>query len=156
MAEDEHKLQFNLDCFLEFCNTWKLNVNYTKTKVLIFGARNTSIFEFTLHGKHLEIVDICKYLGVYFSSSRCSLKARKHVIKQARNALILLYKRIRHFNLPIDLQIKRFDHTIEPILLYDSEVWGMEYIDLIEKFHNSFLRKFTNLKKSTPIHMLHA
>ena len=156
MADDEQKLQFNLDCFLEFCNTWKLNVNYTKTKVLIFGARNTSKFKFTLDGKHIEIVDIFKYLGVYFSSSRSFLKARKHVTEQARKALILLYKRIRHFNLPIDLQIKLFDHTIVPILLYGSEVWGMENIDLIEKFHNSFLRKITNLKKSTPIYMLHA
>ena len=43
---------------------------------------------------------------------------------ERRKAMNLLYKRIRNLNLPIDLQIKLFDHTIAPILLYGCEIWG--------------------------------
>ena len=35
LAEDELQLQRHLDNFLEYCKTWKLNINYSKTKVLI-------------------------------------------------------------------------------------------------------------------------
>lgn len=155
-AEDEEKLQQTLDHFSDYCRTWKLKVNQSKTKVVIFGARTTDRYRFVLDGENLEIADNFKYLGIFFSKSRSFLKARKHVLEQARKALFLLYKRIRHFNLPIDLQLKLFDHTIVPILLYGSEIWGYENVDGIEKFHNAFLRKITNLKKSTPIYMLHA
>ena len=38
----------------------------------------------------------------------------------------LLLKRVCTFNLPLDLQLKVFDHTVVPILLYGSEVWGLK------------------------------
>lgn len=116
----------------------KLSVNYAKTNVLIFGARNLESYHFHLDNNGIDIVDTFKYLDVMFSNSRSFLKARMHVVQQARKALHLLYKRIRHFNLPLKLQIKLFDHTIVPILLYGSETWGFENIDVIEKVHNIF------------------
>ena len=81
MAENE-----NLDYFLEYCKIWKLNINYSKTKVLIFGARNTDRFKFVLDGEIIEVVDKFKNLGVYFSRSKSFLKAKKHVLEQARSA----------------------------------------------------------------------
>ena len=68
----------------------------------------------------------------------------------------LLYKRIRNLNLPLDLQLHLFDHTILPIALFGCELWGFENIKLIENLQNEFLRRITNLKKSTPIYMLYA
>ena len=48
----------------------------------------------------------------------------KHNIDQAKKAMHVLYKRIRNLNLPIDLQIQLFDHTIVPIMLYGCEIGG--------------------------------
>ena len=102
---------------------------------------------FYLDENIIEIVDHFKHLGVYFSKSRSILLARKHVTEQARKAQHLLYKGIRNLNLPIDLQLKLFDHTIVPILTYGSEIWRFENLDLIERFHNAFLRNIIGLKK---------
>ena len=66
----------------------------------------------------------------------------------------LLLGRVHKLNLPLDLQLKVFDHTIVPILLYGCEVWGFENTDIIERLHNEFLRKITFLRKSTPLYML--
>ena len=156
LADNEESLQHNLDDFFKFCKALRLSINYAKTNILIFGVKNKESFHFQLDNNKIDIVDTFKYLGVTFSSSRSFLKARLHAVQQARKALCLLYKRIRYFNLPLKLQIKLFDHTIVPILLYGSEIWGFENTDLIEKLHNEFLRKITNLRKSTPIYMLHA
>ena len=62
----------------------------------------------------------------------------KNNVDQAKTAMHLLYKRIRNLNLPIDLQIKLFDHTIVPILLYGCEVWGCQNVQIIENLHNDF------------------
>ena len=113
--------------------------------VMIFAFRNvnTCNFSFRLDGNILAIADCFKYLKV-----RTFYKARKHSYDQARKAMHLLLKRIRTFNLPLDLQLKVFDHTVVPILLYGSEVWGFENTDIIEKLHNEFLRKITHLRKA--------
>ena len=68
----------------------------------------------------------------------------------------LLYSRINYLNLPIDLQLKLFDHTVLPILIYACEIFSFENIDMLEKVHTSFLRKITKSKQNTPLYMLYA
>ena len=68
----------------------------------------------------------------------------------------VLFKRIRNLDIPIDLQLYLFDHFILPIALYGCEIWGFENSQIIENLHNDFLRQIINLRKSTPIYMLHA
>ena len=40
--------QHNLNAFYEYSQQWKLNVNYSKTKVIIFEIRDTSSYSFKL------------------------------------------------------------------------------------------------------------
>ena len=68
----------------------------------------------------------------------------------------VLFKRIRNIDIPIDLQLYLFDHVSLPIALYGCEIWGFENSKIIENLHNNFLRQIINLRKSTPIYMLHA
>ena len=104
----------------------------------------------------IEIVDKYKYLGVFFSKSRSFLHCRKHIVEQARKAMYLLFSRINNFYLPIDLQLKLFDHTVLPILTYACEIWGYENLDMIEKVHTEFLRNITKSRKSTSLYMIYA
>ena len=67
----------------------------------------------------------------------------------------LLLGRVRKLNLPLDLQLIVFDHTIVPILLYGCEVWGFENMDITERLHSEFLKKIAFLRKNTPLYMLH-
>jgi len=46
IANDHLSLQKSLNDFMEFCTQWKLEVNMEKTKVIIFGARNTNGYNF--------------------------------------------------------------------------------------------------------------
>ena len=50
-------LQNTLNNFSEFCSDWKLNVNHSKSNVIVFGVRNTSRFHFSLNDKELAIID---------------------------------------------------------------------------------------------------
>ncbi len=77
LADNQQNLQRNLDYFYEYCQQWKLNVNFSKTKIIVFGARKTSNLNFQLGGNQIEITDNFKYLGIYLSKTRTFYKARK-------------------------------------------------------------------------------
>ena len=156
LSDDAMSFQKCLDDFNEYCQIWKLKINVSKSKVLIFGCRNYNAFEFTIGDQTLELVDKYKYLGLYFTKNGSFLTARKHLAEQAQKALHLLYMRINNLDLPIDLQLKVFDHTVLPIMLYSCEIWGMENVQILERIHADFLRRITKTKKSTPHYMLYA
>ena len=79
---------------------------------------------FKIDGEIIETVAKYKYLGIFFTQSGSFLYARKHIVQQAKKAIILLLTRINNMDIPIDLQLKLFDHTVLPILTYACEVWG--------------------------------
>ena len=70
--------------------------------------------------------------------------------------MLVLFKRICYLNILIILQLYLFDHVILLIALYGCEMWGFEKSQIIDNWHNDFLRQIINLRKSIPIYMLHA
>lgn len=66
LANTEQELQNSLNLFNSYCEQWKFQVNLNKTKVVIFGARKTDSFKFTLGNNDIEITDRYKYLGIFF------------------------------------------------------------------------------------------
>ena len=100
-------------------------------------------------------MDSFKYLDVIFSKNRRFVQAKAHQSEQARKALFSLYFKIRNLDLPLDCQLKLFDNTVVPILLYGSEIWGYGDLSMIEKIHTDFLKHILNVKKSTPHIMLY-
>lgn len=149
------EFQTSLNNFVSYCKIWKLNINYDKTKIVIFGARKTDVYCFTMEETIIEIVKSYKYLGVLMSSNGSFLNARKAIHERANKAMHLLYKRIYNLNLPLDLQLKLFDSTILPIITYGCDIWGYENLELFERIHNQFLRTITKCRKSTPMYMLY-
>ena len=112
-------------------------------------------YKFTYNENEIDINLTYKYLGLTFSSNGSFLNARKMLAEQARKAMHSVLTKSQKLELPIDLQLKLFDHTVAPILLYASEIWGYEDHKILEKIHTEFLRKITKSKKSTPHYMLY-
>ena len=88
-AESEDEMKLLLNDFSKYCKDWKLNINVDKIKFLIFGDRRRRRNEnITLNGSKLENVDAYKYLDIMFSKSRSFNMTKKHVVEQAREALL--------------------------------------------------------------------
>jgi len=66
---------------------------------------------------------------------------KKKLAHQSQKSLFSIYKSIRNQYIPVDLQLKLFDATVEPILLYGSEIWGYENIKIIEQVHLQFWKR---------------
>ena len=118
MSESENDLQNALNKYQEYCDIWKLTVNTSKSNILIFSKGRLNNYQFTYQGKTLEIVNEYKYLGVLFSKSGSFYNAKKYIAKQGTRALYSFLKKVKCLSLPIDMQIKIFNKTVKPVLLY--------------------------------------
>ena len=155
-SNDKENFQACLDHFYEYCIMWKLNINFDKTKIVIFNSKSINKPIFKIGASDIQVVDSYKYLGVILSKSGSFLNARKHIAEQARKAMHLLFMRANNLDLPLDLQLKLFDNTVLPILTYGSEIWGYENTNIIERIHTEFLRRISGCRKSTPKYILYA
>ena len=64
-------LQMALDQVSKFCNEWKLTINFSKTKVMVFNKPRASLNknEFTVNGKQVDMCTEYVYLGIVITST---------------------------------------------------------------------------------------
>ena len=134
MAESAENLQYALGVFGNYCQIWGLNVNLSKTKIVIFSRRKSRIrHDFKIFEKSIEVHDFYTYLGVVFNYN-CSFKMAKQTIsEQTQTLLFMLYRKLRNIPLPVDLELKLFDTLILPAQLYGCEIWGFGNNNVFEK-----------------------
>ena len=112
-SESSEDLQYALSKFGEYCHTWKLTVNVSKTKVIIFSKGKSKInTKFYFENQELEIEDRYKYLGIIFSHSGSFSEAKQHIAEQGNKALFSLLRKIRQLQLPYDIQIELFEKLL--------------------------------------------
>ena len=144
-------LQKGLDNLGSYCTEWKLKVNSTKTKIIIFSKRkpkNLPIFIFD--NNILEIVHEFKYLGVVFKSNGYFNNCKLHLKEQALKAMFALLSKGRILQLPVDIMLDLFDKTVLPIMLYGCEIWGYGNNYLLDAVLLKFCKYLLGLKPSTP------
>ena len=144
------------DSHANYCTEWKLKVNTTKTKILLFSSgRVPKDQQFYFKGEPLEMVNEYKYLGIFLTRRGSYLSTKKYIADQANHALFSLLRKTRTLDLFIDLQIELFNKTFKPILLYGSEIWGFGNLEVIERVQLKFFRQILNMKKPTPSYMIY-
>ena len=155
-SDSSEKLQAALNAFETYCTEWKLHVNTSKTKIVIFTKGNFHHNKiFTFQKQAIEIVKEYKYLGIFSGRTGSYVAAIKHITEQAHKAVYTLLKKIRLLDLPLDIQTDLFNKIIKPILLYGCELWGVGNIESIERVQLKFYKQTLGLKKSTPSNMIY-
>ena len=114
-----------LNIVQEYCTNWKLKINSSKTKTMIFSRGNQKInTSFKLGEETLENTKEYKYLGITIHKKNCSFNpALKYLRTKAVRAPYALRSKVDISKLPISIALKLFDALIKPMLLYASEVW---------------------------------
>ena len=151
LAESSQELQAALNGLNHYCKIWKLKVNASKTKVVIFANRQPKIVPtFNLGELNIEVVTGYTYLGVFMKSNGNLSESIVKLKNQATRAMYSLLQRGRKLGLSIDIKLQLFDSLIVPICLYGCEVWGFKNIELIEKLHLQYCKSILHVNKSTP------
>ncbi|XP_062582329.1 uncharacterized protein LOC134244070 [Saccostrea cucullata] len=143
-SESKSGLQTSLDILSNYCSNWKLQVNVDKSKVMIFNSNGKPQGnEFSFNGNAIQIVPRYCYLGIMMKCNRKFNLATAVLIEKARKACFKM-KRIIGFDNPCKLLEKLFDAIVLPVLLYCSEIWGVDLsskdISNVENFHLKFIK----------------
>ena len=117
LQEKQNKLR-------NFCHDWGLEVNVTKTKVLIFNKAGRLLEDkFHFDENCLENVRQYRYLGVHFSESDVFNYAQDDIFKKSIKASFKLTKLTTTGEPSIKTSLHLFDHLLKPIVLYGSQIW---------------------------------
>ena len=125
LSTSKEGLQRAINLTDKYCDMWRLKINKSKTKSMVFSRGNKKInTTFHVNGAALENVKEFKYLGITVHKKSCSFTPTlNHFKVKATRALYALRSKINFTNLPIKVALKLYDAIIKPILLYGSEVW---------------------------------
>ena len=127
LSESEAGLQKCPDKLSQYCESWCLNVNYEKSKVMIFNkaGRLYGNSNYYINNIKLEVVRQYKYLGIICSVNGRFSAAISDLMKRGHKAYFKFCSLFKNASPSVNTMIHTFDHTIKPILLYSAEVWGM-------------------------------
>ena len=167
-------LQRCIDKLASYSEDNCLTVILKKTKIVVFcksGKLSKELFYY--NGTQIQNSTSYKYLGIIFSSSGTFSYCQSDLYKRALRAQFKLSKCFSSMTPKLDTLIHLFEHTIEPIVLYGSEIWGTVNIlsskikkadftienlfenFLCDKLQIKFLKFISKMnKKSTNIAML--
>ena len=132
----------------------KLTVNLDKSNIIVFrkggylGARERWVYGDSV----MPVVNVYKYLGIYFSTKLNFSAACNDISSKAKRALLYVIQRLRQYdNSSLNVFLKIFDTQIQAIMHYGSEVWGLEAAaSKCEKVHLYALKKFLGVDSKTP------
>jgi len=156
LSESQTGLQSSLERLQQYCTKWGLQVNIDKTKVIIFNTGKTKSHDrFTIGTHSIECVDNYKYLGINFNSSGSFDVAQASLYNKGLKAFFKLAKMLSTERASANTAMHLFDHTIKPILLYASEVWGTFKTNLkrITNNPNNVLEKAYEKLKAEKVHL---
>ena len=154
-ARSPEGLQRILNKLESFCEKVDLTVNLDKTKVMIFNNSGKSLnnYSFKYGTNKLENTKSYRYLGLTLCPYGNFTLARQELKKASLKALFKLRNEMgNHFSENIKLTFKLFDALISPILMYGSEIWGIDCngkldTDPEELVQNKFLKWLLGVNK---------
>jgi hypothetical protein len=76
VSDNPADFQNSLNIFYRYYSDWHLKIYINKTKVVVFGARQTQNYNFKLGNEIIVSNDQYHYLGVTFANNGSFLRAR--------------------------------------------------------------------------------
>ena len=150
LCDSEEEMRRVLLEFYSYCNEWKLTVNCSKTKIVVFNRGRSHVnYNFQFNGKSIEIVDQYKYLGITFNCNGRFRSGQLQLVEQAKRAMYSVIGTSRNLDLPVDIQLEMYNSMVSSVQMYAAEVWGHNVVRDMELLHMKFLKHVLFVHKKT-------
>jgi len=120
------KLQRNVDIVYRYCSQWNMDINVSKSDVIVFSKRHKQPQVGIIYGsKYIEQRKSATHLGILQESN---LKVHDRIterLQKARNAFFAMVGQgIHHNGVNPIVSASLYSKIILPIALYGSELWN--------------------------------
>ena len=154
MSETVIGLQTQLNSLLRAANSLQIKVNMSKSSIIVFrkGGYLGRRERWTYNGILMPVVNVYKYLGLYFSTKLSFTVGCKDIASRGKRALICIMQKLSVLeNKSFGLFVKLFDSQVQPIIQYGAEIWGLyDAAMFCEHVHLFALKRFLGVSVKTP------
>lgn len=145
-------MQGKIKLLHKYCKENDLKINYNKSKIIVFqkGGRQKK-YSFGYENHNIEVVKDYVYLGTQFSKSgtfRATADRAVSAAKVASGSVLKILERSKS-----DMWVtkdKLFDTMVRCVAVYGAEVWGLRYLDSLERVQTCFFKRVLSLPVNTP------
>ena len=112
-------LQKQISILEQYSNEWGLELNLSKTKIMIFNKQGATIrkFKFYFQGQEIEIVKQYTYLGFTFIPSGKKHQGIENLINKAKMSWFILQRFLyKSEGKTVNTYLNLIDTTIKPVL----------------------------------------
>lgn len=142
-----------LNILKSYCDDNLLNINTSKTQVVIFGKngrRPKNIPTFRYGQDQIDLVRRYTYLGIPFESSGTFLQATKSFTQAATLASSSVIRILNSSkSISWDTRERLFEAMVESVLSYGVPFWGLRYADKCEMIQTRFFKRILLLPNQT-------
>jgi hypothetical protein len=158
LAPTAGSLQMMINKLEEYCSTWNLVVNLTKSKIMVFrrGGKLKRTDKWFFEGKRIDVVNHYKYLGVSLTSKMSWGLHLNEKSTAAKLAMNLTWRNlINNGKVPIKTKFFIFNSIIRALGCYACQVWGYREHDTLEGVLRIFIKRIFALPENTPNYVLY-
>ena len=130
-------LQRLLDALHAFCKLFLLEVNASKTEIIVLRKHGHTLdlrqVLLLYDGLPLRVVQEAKYLGLLFHEHGDMRGMELKLISAGRRACFALQARLKHIPaLSIAAKLTLLKNLVLPVLTYGCQVWAVLYLSLLQ------------------------
>ena len=154
LSDTEDNMQRMLDHVSNWCNKWRLRVNYTKSAVIHFRNKGKRRSEYAFHigNKTIDYVRSYKYLGVVLYDNMDFNATVETLFNSGGRALGSMISKIHRFkDVGFETYTKLYYSCVVPVTDYCSGVWGFRDFNKGDMIQNRAIRYFLGVHRFTPI-----
>ena len=160
LSTSESGLQQAINGLDRYCRDWNLSVNVTKTKVVVFNKKGSTVqTDIKLGSNRIDAVDSYKYLGMMFNSAGNFKMAKTDLLGRGLKSMFKLTTSFKTLKPNYKTCMHLFDMVVKPVMLYGADVCGFKSCknvyatmknDAFEKCHIKFCRFALGVNKRAP------
>ncbi|UYV65479.1 K02A2.6-like [Cordylochernes scorpioides] len=157
IGESRMNLQKKIKILKENLDENLMTLNESKSKIMVFrnGGKPSNKDRWFWNDKPITITSRYTYLGFPLTPTITTTHPANYFKGKALTAInathpILIKSKAKSIN----LSTKLFDTIVRAVLMYAAPLWATEHKDLLDSIQDIFIRRFLNLPRYTPGHII--
>lgn len=157
MADKVNTLQNMIQKLETYCQDWNLEVNLSKSEIMVFriGGRRSSDENWIFHGNEIKVVPTFCYLGMTLTPR---MVFKQHIDIRNNSAKTSINTTWQSFlskkNISVSAKWQLFQAVCRAVQTYGAQVWGHTLFDEVDKLQRYFVKKILCLPSFTPTYIL--